>query len=261
MKKIALATFLGLASLALASTSVFAKDPNIIRFGVDPTFAPFESKQPDGQLVGFDIDLGNAICAQLKVKCVWVEVAFDSIIPALKAKKFDGILSAMTVNEKRKEAIAFSDRLYNSPSRLIAKADSGLVATAESLKGKRVGVAQGSTQEAFVKAKWAPNGVTMVSYTNQDMLYPDLVSGRIDATLTDAVVADMGFLQTPRNTGFAFAGDSVQDEKLLGQGIAIGLRKDDPQLLEAINGALAELHKNGTYDAIQKKYFSFDIYH
>lgn len=255
MKKIILATV-----FALASAGALANDLSTIRFGVDPTFAPFESKEPSGQLVGFDIDLGNAICAQLKVKCVWVEVAFDSIIPALKAKKFDGILSAMTVNEKRKENIAFSDRLYNSPNRLIAKADSGLLPTAESLKGKRVGVAQGSTQEAYAKAIWAPQGVNVVSYTNQDVLYPDLVSGRIDATLTDAVVADIGFLQTPQNKGFAFAGDTVQHEELLGQGIAIGLRKDDQKLVNAINGALAEIHKNGTYDALQKKYFTFDIY-
>ncbi|BFT63163.1 lysine/arginine/ornithine ABC transporter substrate-binding protein [Pseudomonas moorei] len=257
MKKFVLAALFAFAS---ASTGVQAKDLSVIRFGVDPTFAPFESKAPDGQLVGFDIDLGNAICAQLKAKCVWVEIAFDSIIPALKAKKFDSILSAMTVNEKRKENVAFSDKLYNSPNRLIAKSDSGLIPTVESLKGKRIGVAQGSTQEAYVRAAWAPHGVTMVSYTNQDLLYPDLVSGRIDATLTDAVVADIGFLQTPRNTGFAFAGDTVQDEKLLGSGIAIGLRKEDQDLINAINGALAEMHKNGTYDAIQKKYFTFDIY-
>lgn len=255
MKKFVLATV-----LALASAGALAKDLNVIRFGVDPTFAPFESKTPDGELVGFDIDLGNAICAQLKVKCVWYETAFDSIIPALRAKKFDAVLSAMTVNEKRKENVAFSDRLYNSPNRLIAKKDSGLLPTVESLTGKRVGVAQGSTQEAYVKATWVPHGVNMVSYTNQDLVYPDLISGRIDASLTDAAVADIGFLQTPQNTGFAFVGDTVKDDKLLGEGIAIGLRKDDLELIQAINGALAEMHSNGTYQKIVQKYFSFDIY-
>jgi lysine-arginine-ornithine-binding protein len=255
MKKFVLATV-----LALASAGALAKDLSVIRFGVDPTFAPFESKTPSGELVGFDIDLGNAICAQLKVKCVWYETAFDSIIPALRAKKFDAVLSAMTVNEKRKENVAFSDRLYNSPNRLIAKKDSGLLPTVESLKGKRVGVAQGSTQEAYAKAAWAPHGVNVVSYTNQDLVYPDLISGRIDASLTDAAVADIGFLQTSQNNGFAFVGDTVKDEKLLGEGIAIGLRKDDPELTQAINGALAEMHRNGTYKAIASKYFSFDIY-
>ena len=100
----------------------------------------------------------------------------------------------------------------------------------------------------------------MVTYPNQDLLYPDLVSGRIDASLTDAAVADIGFLQTSKNTGFSFAGDAVQNTELLGEGVAIGLRKDDPVLLEAINRALAAMHKDGTYDTIQKKYFTFDIY-
>ena len=255
MKKFVLATV-----FALASTGVLAKDLSVIRFGVDPTFAPFESKNPDGQLVGFDIDLGNAICAELKVKCVWVENAFDSIIPALRAKKFDAVLSAMTINDQRKKNVDFSDRLFNSPNRLIAKKDSGLLPTPESLKGKRVGVAQGTPQETYVKKIWAPKGVIMVTYPNQDLLYPDLVSGRIDASLTDAAVAELGFLQTPKNTGFAFAGDAVYNQELLGEGIAIGLRKNEPQLMEAINRALAEMHKNGTYDTIQKKYFTFDIY-
>lgn len=67
-------------------------------------------------------------------------------------------------------------------------------------------------------------------------------------------------MQTPKNTGFAFAGDAVYNQELLGEGIAIGLRKNEPQLMEAINRALAEMHKNGTYDTIQKKYFTFDIY-
>ena len=255
MKKLVLATV-----LALASTGILAKDLSEIRFGVDPTFAPFESKNEKGELIGFDIDLGNAICAELKVKCKWVETPFDSAIPALRAKKFDAVLSAMTVNEQRKKNVAFSDRLYNSPNRLIAKKDSGLLPTPESLKGKRVGVAQGTTQEAYVKAIWAPQGVIMVTYPNQDLLYPDLVSGRIDASLTDAAVADIGFLQTSKNNGFAFAGDAVTNTEILGEGIAIGLRKDDPVLLEAINRALAAMHQDGTYDTIQKKYFTFDIY-
>lgn len=248
------------AVLSSFSVAAIAGDISVIRFGVDPTFPPFESKAPDGKLVGFDIDLGNAICTQLKAKCVWVETSFDSIIPALKAKKFDGVLSAMTVNEKRKEQVAFTDRLYNSPSRLIAKQGSDLRPTPESLAGKRVGVAQGSTQEAYAKAFWEPRGVTVVSYQNQDLVYPDLITGRVDASLTDAPVADIGFIQTPKGAGFAFAGDPVREDSILGEGIAIGLRKEDGKLREAINGALAEMHKDGIYKSIEKKYFSISIY-
>lgn len=248
------------AVLSTFSVVATASDVNVIRFGVDPTFPPFESKAPDGTLTGFDIDLGHAICAQLKAKCVWVETSFDSIIPALKAKKFDGVLSAMTVNEKRKKQIAFTDRLYSSPSRLISKKGAGLQPTVESLSGKRVGVAQGSTQEAYAKAFWEAKGVSIVPYQNQDLVYPDLVTGRIDASLTDAPVADVGFLQTPKGANFEFAGDAIREESILGAGIAIGLRKEDEKLRETLNSALAEIHKNGTYDSIEKKYFSTSLY-
>lgn len=247
-------------ALTLASTTTLAKDFSVIRFGVDPTFAPFESKNPEGKLIGFDIDLGNAICAQLKAKCVWVETNFDSIIPALKAKKFDGVLSAMTVNEQRKQQIAFSDKLYDGPTRLIAKKGSGLLPSVESLKGKRVGVAGGSTQETFVKTYWEPKGVTLVSYQNQELVYQDLITGRLDASITDAVVADTSFLKTVKGRGFAFAGEAVKDKKTLGEGIAIGIRKEDADLRNALNDALATILKNGTYQKIAKKYFSFDIY-
>jgi lysine-arginine-ornithine-binding protein len=246
--------------LAVASTTAMSKDLTTIRFGVDPTFAPFESKTPQGTLQGFDIDLGNAICAQLKAKCVWVETGFDSIIPALKARKFDGILSAMTMNEARAKQVAFSDKLYQSPSRMIAKAGSPLLPTPESLAGKTLGVAQGTTQEAYAKANWAPKGVNVVSYANQELIYPELLNGRIDATFTDAVVGDLGFLQTAQGKGYAFAGEPVRDEAILGQGVGIGIEKSNQPMIDAINSALREMHKNGTYDAIQKKYFSFDIY-
>jgi lysine/arginine/ornithine transport system substrate-binding protein len=73
-----------LAALAVTSFSAYARDISQIRFAVDPSYPPFESKQPDGKLVGFDIDLGNALCAQMKVKCVWVENNFDGMIPGLK---------------------------------------------------------------------------------------------------------------------------------------------------------------------------------
>ncbi|HJU50564.1 MAG TPA: transporter substrate-binding domain-containing protein, partial [Pseudogulbenkiania sp.] len=86
-------------------------------------------------------------------------------------------------------------------------------------------------------------------------------SGRLDASLQDAVQADVGFLRTARGSNFAFAGPEVNDAKILGTGTAIGLRKDDADLRQQINQALAAIHQDGTYQRLAKKYFSFDIYH
>ncbi|WP_179404628.1 ABC transporter substrate-binding protein [Burkholderia guangdongensis] len=247
-------------AVALASSAGYAKDMTTVRFGVDPSYAPFESRATDGQLVGFDIDLGNAICDRMKVKCVWIENAFDGMIPALKARKFDGILSSMSVTEKRAEQIAFTDPIDNVLPRLVARRGSNLQPTAESLKGKSVGVEQGSTQEAYARAYWEPKGVILRTYQNQDLVYADLVSGRLDASLQSSVQAELGFLKTANGANFEFAGPTLRDPKTLGVGAAIGLRKDDNDLRVQINKALADIIKDGTYQRIERKYFSFDIY-
>ena len=117
-------------------------DTSTIRWGIDPTYPPFEAKQPDGSLAGFDIDLRNAICEQLHAKCVWVEQGFDGMIPALRARKFDVIMSAMTATDERLKQIDFSNKLYASPGALVAPVGSTLLPTAASLAGKRVGIDQ-----------------------------------------------------------------------------------------------------------------------
>ncbi|MDN0073703.1 ABC transporter substrate-binding protein [Crenobacter sp. SG2303] len=248
------------AALTLCATGAFANEPSVIRFGVDPTFAPFESKTPDGKLAGFDIDLGNAICAKLHAKCVWVENAFDGIIPALKARKFDAVLSSMSVTEKRQQEIAFSEKIYATPNHLIAHNGSNLLPTVASLRGKRVGVEQGSIQETYAKTYWEPKGVNVVSYQNPELAYQDLASGRLDASFSDAVAGEYGFLKRANGQGFGFSGPAVQDSKTLGHGVAIGLRKGDDELRLAINKAIAELVKDGTHKRLQQKYFSFSIY-
>ncbi|MDE1907384.1 MAG: transporter substrate-binding domain-containing protein, partial [Rhodospirillales bacterium] len=193
MKKIfapalAAASILGMAMPVAALAKPFTQ----ITFGVDATYPPFESLAPSGAFQGFDVDLGNAICAQLKVKCVFVNQAFDGIIPALEARKFDAILSSMTVTPERAQQVAFSSEMYDEPTSLIVKKGSGLVPTAASLKGKTVGVEAGTIQETYAKTYWQPNGVNVISYQGQDQVYADLLSGRLDASLQDSVEADYG---------------------------------------------------------------------
>lgn len=245
---------------ALAATGAYAKDWSTIRFGVDASYPPFESKAADGKLTGFDIVLGNEICARLKAKCVWVENDFDGMIPALKAKKFDGVLSSMSMTPQRAEQVAFSSKLFNTPTRLVAKKGSGLLPTSDSLKGKSVGVEQGTIQETYAKTYWEPKGAKVVPYQNQDQVYADLLSGRLDAALQDAVQADIGFLKTPRGAGYEFVGKDIDDPKTLGNGAGIGMRKDDTDLKAKIDKAIADIIKDGTYKKLEKQYFDFDVY-
>ncbi len=105
----------------MASTSALAEGERRSASALTRLSRRLNRKDPQGKVAGFDIDLGNAICQQLQAKCVWVESNFDGIIPALKARKFDAILSGMYMTEKRKAQIAFSDKLYNGPVFLVAR--------------------------------------------------------------------------------------------------------------------------------------------
>ncbi len=119
MKKLALSLSL---ALALSSVStVFAAIPQKIRIGTDPTYAPFESKNAQGQLIGFDIDLAKELCKRINTQCTFVENPLDALIPSLKAKKIDAIMSSLSITEKRQQEIAFTDKLYAADSRLVVK--------------------------------------------------------------------------------------------------------------------------------------------
>ena len=246
-------------ALACISSGVVAKNLSELRIGVEASYPPFESKSASGQLQGFDIDLGNAICAKLNTKCVWVENAFDGLIPALQARKFDAIDSSMNVTEERLHAINFSDVIYTVPLQLVARTNSGLLPTVESLRGKRIGVLQGSIFETYAKTNWATHGVDVRSYADQDQVYADLAVGRLDASLQESQAALDGFLKRSQGAGFAFAGAPVRDDKIFVQGIGIGVRKSDGDLKQQLDQAIAQLKADGTFDKIAKKYFQVDV--
>lgn len=259
-KNLTKAIFATLISLSIYSSSVLAEIPQKIRLGTNPAYAPFSFKDTSNKVAGFDIDLGNEICKRLSVECTWVEADFDALIPALLAKKNDVIISSLSITPQRMEQINFSNKLYSANSRLIAVKGSDLQPTVESLKGKTVGVLQGSVQEAYANDKWKVNGVDVVSYQNQDLAYEDLIAGRIESAFQDEAAASFGFLQVDMGKDFAFAGNSVVDEVYFGPGTGAGLRKEDNELKDAINKALTDMLADGTYDTIAKKYFDFDIY-
>ncbi|MFW0755568.1 transporter substrate-binding domain-containing protein [Pseudomonas sp. H11T01] len=250
MKK-ALLTLSALA-LCMAAGSALAKEYKELRFGVDPSYAPFESKAADGSLVGFDIDLGNAICAELKVKCKWVESDFDGMIPGLKANKFDGVISSMTVTEAREKVIDFSSELFSGPTALVYKKGSGISDVA-SLKGKKVGYEQGTIQEAYAKAVLDKAGVTTQAYANQDQVYADLTSGRLDASIQDMLQAELGFLKSPQ--GAAYEVSKPVNDPLLPAKTAVGISKGNKDLKALLDKGIKALHDDGTYATIQKKHF------
>jgi histidine transport system substrate-binding protein len=238
--------------LPLCASAAQAQEWKEIRLGVFPDYPPFESVAADGSLQGFDIELGNAICTKLDVKCTWVTNDFDGMIPALRARKFDAIISSMTATPAREKQIDFSDKLILSPTSVVTRKSATFGDTPESLKGKHVGVLQGSLQEVYARAKLAPLGVQVKAYQSQDQNYADLTNGRLDAIVTDKLEAELNFLSSAKGADYK-SGRGIQDPGLPSV-IAVGLRKDDSELKALINKGIAALHADGTYLKIQKKY-------
>ena len=253
MKKLLLS-----ALLTVCVLPAFAQNANVVRFGVDPTFAPFESVDSQGKLVGIDIDLGNALCKKMNVTCEWVKINFDGAIPALKAKKIDGILSSMSVNEKRKKEVLFTTELYNTASRMMVAKNKSVEPTVESLKGKTVGVVQGTTQAAYANKYWQGKGVKLVMYQNDERARQDLALGRVDATLQDSASAQ-AFFETPEGANFHVSGKPAEDPSVLGPGTAIGLAHGNTALQGKINTAFKELRTSGAYDEMLKPYLKYGL--
>ncbi|SES64215.1 lysine/arginine/ornithine ABC transporter substrate-binding protein [Thorsellia anophelis] len=260
-KSLKLATTAAFGVLFSASTfSALAQMPTSITIATDPTYAPFSFKNPQNQVAGFDVDLGNEICKRINVECKWVESDFDALIPSLKSQKSDAVISSLSITEQRLKEIDFSDKLYAANSRLVAEEGSDIMPTLESLKGKTVGVLQGSTQEAYAIDMWRPQGIEVISYQNQDLVYDDILAGRLDVIFQDEAAASFGFLKLDMGKGYAFAGPAIADEKYFGVGTAMGLRKGQDELKSAVNQAIKDMLADGTYETLAKPYFDFDVY-
>jgi len=230
-----------------------------IGFAAEP-FPPFSSKDAAGKWVGWEVEAIDAVCKAMNEKCDYVEVAWDGIIPALQAKKFDVIWSSMSITDKRKEVIDFTDRYYKTPAVMVgAKSETYSIdnKNADSLKGKIIGV-QTSTIHAQYAQKYFGSAATVKVYDTQDNVNADLVAGRIDLDMADSIALD-AFLKTDTGKDFEVKWTAPPDP-IFGYGVGGGIRKDDTALKERLNKAIGAVRGNGTYDTIAKKYFNFNIY-
>ncbi|UVL60789.1 ABC transporter substrate-binding protein [Pseudomonas sp. B21-032] len=249
----------GLALSLMASSSLFAAEKTL-RIGIEAAYPPFAFKTPDGNISGFDYDIGNALCAQMQVKCQWTEQEYDGLIPSLKVKKIDAALSSITITEERKRSVDFTHKYYFTSARLAMKEGSQVDEQFVSLKGKRIGVQRATTTDRYVTEVLAPKGIEVVRYTSNEEIFMDLVSGRLDGVFADTIPLEQGFLNTEKGKGYAFVGPELKDPSYVGEGAGIAVRKGNTQLVTELNQAIDAIRANGEYQKIQAKYFKSDIY-
>ncbi|MDO1581264.1 transporter substrate-binding domain-containing protein [Rhizobium oryzicola] len=231
-----------------------------VRFGImNEAYPPFFAKDAAGKWNGWEIDLMNAVCEEMKEKCSIVELSWDGLIPALQAKKFDVIWSSMSITDERLKTIDFTKKYYNTPSKLIGPKDQKPGATADAVKGKTIGIQVSTIQSDYYKKYFAKDAKEQ-TYQTLDEAFQDLANGRIDYVFGDSI-ALAEFLKSDFGKGCcADMGNVVDDPAVLGFGVGGGLRKDDTALKAKLDAAIQAVRASGKYDAISKKYFDFDIY-
>lgn len=240
---------------AAPASAPAAAAPAELKVAIDATYEPFTFKTADGKPTGFDVDIAQALCDQIKRKCVFVEQAWDGMIPGLMAKKYDTIISSMSITEERLAQVDFTDKYYNTPSRVVVKKGTKFDGPA-SLKGKKIGVLKSSTQEKYAQGELAPAGAKIVSYEAQDQVYLDIKAGRLDGTVADYIEVTGGFLSKPEGANYELVGPELYEPKYFGIGVGVALRKGEDGLKKDLNAAIAAIRANGTYKTINDKYFA-----
>ncbi len=248
-------TGLALAALAMMSFGAHAEP---LRVGVEGAYPPFSWKEADGTLKGFDIDFAHEVCKRLDRECVLVEQEWDGMIPALLAKKFDTIIASMSITEERQKKVDFTVPYYNTPAGIVARENPGFEATAEGLAGKRLGVQRATTHQCAAE-KLFPDA-ELVLYASQEEVWQDLAAGRLDAQLSDSLQGLEGFLNVDMGKGFAFLGDTFNDEECHGSGAGFAVRKGEEDLRDALSDTIKAIREDGTYKQINDKYFEIDVY-
>ena len=245
---------LGVSNLAGAQAPEWAK----IRIGVEANYPPFSQMSPDGKFSGFDIDIANALCAQMKAECTLVSQEWDGMMPALNAKKFDMIVASMSITEERKKSADFSDSYYDIPSAWIAKAGSYTTVTPAALKGKKIIVTRNTPRAKFVQDNFKDSEILLVAKEAEVTM--ELAAGRGDIGFGSSLAATAAFLKSPEGKGYAKVGAPVTlGGAAQGGGVGIAMRKGEDSLRTKVNAALKTITANGVYKSINDKYFDVNI--
>ncbi|MFK4259484.1 transporter substrate-binding domain-containing protein [Agrobacterium tumefaciens] len=264
--------------LAVLTAQVNAQEPRTITIATEGAFPPWNAVDSSGNPVGFDVDVGKALCERANLRCKFVTQAWDGIIPGLTVGKYDAVMAGMSITEKRKEVIAFSEpyaltsnyfvvaNFANLPamdttSKLDLSSENAdekevILTLKENLKGKILGV-QGSTNaEAFVR-EYFGDDVEVRTYDKQDNLNLDLLAGRIDGGLADYSVWK-AFLDSDAGKKMTLYGPRIYGG-VFGPGVAIGLHKRDFDLKDSFNNAINAVRQDDTLRALSIKWFGIDV--
>lgn len=247
----------GLCLLILVALCGASTAGATIRFGIaaEP-YPPFASKDANGKWVGWEIDMMAAVCRAMKEERRIFESSWDGMIPALNAGYFDVIWASMSITPERLSVIDFTDPYYSSPDVIIGQRNGDLNLDATHLATKSIGVQAGSVHVKMVEQYYKEASVK--SYQTLDEALQDLTAGRLDYVISDYIVS-MNYLSSPVGTCCELKGKMPAESTVAFPGVGAGIKKGNMKLREKLNAAIKTVRNSGEYDAITKKYFTFDI--
>lgn len=278
MKK--LLTAVAVAAVALTGAAQ-AKDwgpGSKVRIATEGAYAPWNFTDSSGKLVGFELDLARDLCKRMKVECDIVQQAWEGIIPALQAGKYDVIMAGMSITDKRKKVITFSRSYAQTPAVFVVmengphagftsklkdinladvsdaeKADIGMIK--KEFAGKTVGVQIATTHANFLN-EYVAGGVTIKTYDTQENLDLDLSSGRVDAALA-SLSYWKPLLDSDKGKGMKLVGPNLTGGPF-GNGVGAGIRQEDQKLADMFSDAINSGIKDGSISKGAVKWFGFD---
>lgn len=234
------------AVLALCMLFCFAgcgaKD-NTLTMGTNATFPPYEYVDDDSNIIGIDAEIAAAIAEKLGMELEIKDMEFDSLITACAGGSVDMVLAGMTVTDERKESVNFSDSYATGIQVIIVKEDSE-IATVDDLEGKTIGVQSGTTGDIYCRDDYGEDSVKQ--YNNGALAVAALQNGQVDCVVIDNEPA--------KNFVAANEGLKILDTEYITEDYAIAVAKENTELLEKVNNAMAELKADGTIDKIINKY-------
>jgi polar amino acid transport system substrate-binding protein len=235
-----------------------AEEHRAIRVAVEGAFPPFNFLDSNQELQGFDVELAKALCEAGKLDCDFVIEEWTAMIPNLLERKYDAIISSMSMSAERRAKVAFTAKYYNSPSILVKRKEhTHFSGTLTELAGLKLGVTASTAQEQYAKRYLADVETTV--FDASPNLYKGLADGTVDVILEDKLAIYDWLANTRAGACCEFVGQDIKSEEFFGEGAGIAVRLDDDSLRLIFDEALKTVKGNGKYDEINAKYFPFSI--
>lgn len=225
---------LSAVALTMAGTMSLADGHSVVRLGTEGAYPPYNFLNDDGEVAGFERDLGDELCARAELTCEWVTNDWDSIIPNLVSGNYDVIIAGMSITDERDEVIDFSDAYTQPDPSAYLVADESV-----DLSGAVIAAQTGTIQAAFV----ADSGAELLEFATPEETVAAVRDGE-----ADAVLADKAYLApiAEAEDGLSLMGQ----EELIGGGVGLGIRESDGELREKFNAAIQSMKDDGTLNAL-----------